>query len=73
MKGLTQNEWTLSRIADNRGAYAIQHSSTGMSSRINVGSTLTYSSLLVRPAFYLNSNVTYTGGMGTMSDPIRIN
>ena len=26
-----------------------------------------------RPVFYLNSNITYTGGSGTSSDPIRIN
>ena len=27
----------------------------------------------VRPSFYLNSNVTLTGGTGTQADPYRIN
>lgn len=28
---------------------------------------------LVRPVFYLNSDVEYVSGTGTQSDPIRIN
>lgn len=71
--GLTEKEWTLSPITDNKGAYSITHSANGLSANINVGSTLTYSGLFARPSFYLNSSVTYTSGMGTMDDPIRIN
>lgn len=43
----------------------------------SIGSAFAFSnpsldSAIIRPCFYLNSNVTYAGGTGTSTDPIRI-
>ena len=62
------DEWTITR--SNYGDQLFYIMSTGY-----VRSDSYYhvdEQLAVRPCFYLNSNVTYTGGTGTQSDPIRI-
>ena len=60
-------EWTISRRSDFSGTFAVS-SSGDMSGSYGLSSTF-----VIRPCFYLNSNVTYVSGSGTSSDPIRIN
>ena len=61
-------EWTISRSSNNsNGAFYVN--STGF---INTSSNDVTIAQVVRPCFYLNSNITYIGGTGTSSDPIRI-
>ena len=57
-------EWTITRRSDNTN-YAFYVVIAG---RVNNG----VNHLGVRPSFYLNSNVTLTGGSGTQTDPFTI-
>ncbi len=60
-------EWTISREADvSNIAFSLYDGGA-----VN-GNTVSYYHA-VRPAFSLNSSVTYKSGSGSMSDPIRIN
>ena len=62
-------EWTITRRSDFSQAFEI----SGMS--VNRGTVHPYAtdySDAIRPTFYLNSNVTYSRGTGTSSDPVRI-
>ena len=64
-------EWTISPNATEM-ANAFYVSNSG-----SIGSAFAFSnpsldSAIIRPCFYLNSNVTYVSGTGTSSDPIRI-
>lgn len=60
-------EWTISRDSDNSNYAFYVH---GNGRVYNYGVYYAYS---VRPVFYLESGVTYAGGTGSSSDPIRIN
>ena len=60
-------EWTISRSSDTSN-YAFIVPYTGYVYRNNVND---YNA--VRPSFYLNSSVTYAGGTGEASNPIRVN
>ena len=64
---LGSDEWT---ILSSRGGtdLAFYVDSTG-----NVGRSDVTNSNAVRPSFNLNSSITYAGGDGTLSNPIRIN
>ena len=61
-------EWTISRDSSQTDrAYRVNNSGYVYSYGV-------YSSgPAVRPCFYVTSNVTYVGGTGTKSNPIRIN
>ena len=59
-------EWTISRNPD-YSAFAFGVYNTG-----NVDSTAAFGIFGVRPSFNLESTVTFAGGAGTQSDPIRI-
>lgn len=65
-------EWTISRISSNTDrAFVISY--LGNVSYYNVSYKSNYNAaFVVRPSFYLNSDVTLTGGTGTESDPYRI-
>lgn len=56
-------EWTLTQVGGSNGVAAI-----GTSGNVFVLNSIA----VVRPAFYLNSNVKLTGGSGTETDPYRI-
>ena len=59
-------EWTISCVTNNSyNSFYIDSSGYVYHSSSSVHS-------IVRPCFYLNSNVTYVSGSGTQSDPIRI-
>ena len=63
-------EWTISRNAsdeDEIRAYGIYWYSGGV---VNAG--VSSSPMVIRPTFYLKSDVKLTGGSGTESDPYRI-
>ena len=60
-------EWLISRDSDYTGT-AFYVNSTGY-----VGSGSVYNSSAVRPSFYLESDVTYASGSGSMTDPLKIN
>ncbi len=64
------DEWTISTVSDRNGdVFYIM--STGY---VRTDDLYQLDDLIgVRPAFYLNSNVTYVSGSGTSTDPIRIN
>ena len=62
------NEWTISRHSDDYSNTAFVVSYKGF-----VGYSSVSISNAVRPSFYLNSSVTYAGGTGTASDPVRVN
>ena len=64
--GLTA-EWTISRRSDNSNSVFFVDDNGSVFTGSVVGA------FLVRPCFYLNSDVTYVSGSGTESDPIRIN
>ena len=60
-------EWLISRNSDSTsGAFNVY--STGYVYSYNVGNTFA-----VRPSFYLESDVTYASGSGSMTDPLKIN
>ena len=61
-------EWTISRSTDRSDRAFF----------VNDGGTVAFTAVqlanyVVRPCFYLNSNITYISGSGTSSDPILIN
>ncbi len=60
-------EWLISRYSDNAN-YAFNVDDTGY-----VGHNHVLSTLAVRPSFYLESDVTYASGSGSMTDPLKIN
>ena len=60
-------EWLISRNSDNTND-AFLVGDAGYVDRINVD--FTYA---VRPSFYLESDVTYASGSGSMTDPLKIN
>ena len=62
-----ESDWTITRDLD-RGSYAFNVSEEGNVDRRGVSGN-TYG---VRPTFYLNSDVTFISGTGSMSDPYRI-
>ena len=64
---LGSNEWTISRRSDET-YHAFGVFSTGFVNDHRVD--LTYA---VRPSFYLESDVTYASGSGSMTDPLKIN
>ena len=60
-------EWLISRNSDSTsGAFNVY--SSGYVYSYNVGNTFA-----VRPSFYLESDVTYASGSGSMTDPLKIN
>ena len=59
-------EWTISRNASG-STHVFIVNWTGIVDRINVAVTLS-----VRPVFFLNSDVTYVSGDGTLENPIRL-
>ena len=61
-------EWTISRYSDNT-FYVYNVFDSG---HILFNDLYMYN-FAIRPCFYLTSSVTYAGGTGTESDPIRIN
>ena len=67
---LGYTEWTVSRYSDDSdftyNAFSVDNA--GYVSHNFVGSTLA-----VRPSFYLESDVTYASGSGSMTDPLKIN
>ncbi len=62
------NEWTISRTSNNNSNVfrAESNGSIGDSGNVNLNVNV------VRPVFYLNSDVQYISGSGTQSDPFRI-
>ena len=64
---LGSNEWTISRTSDDTD-YAVRVDGTGY-----VHSNSVNSAIAVRPSFYLESDVTYASGSGSMTDPLKIN
>ena len=64
---LENSEWTITRyLSDNKSVFY----ANGPGILGYVGDTL--SEIAVRPVFYLNSEVVYSSGSGSSSDPIRI-
>ena len=63
-----KSEWFISRIEGygNRAFYLSNSGDVPNNQLITMEK-------IIRPTFYLNSNITYTGGTGTSTDPIRIN
>lgn len=59
-------EWTITRVSDNA------YSGIDVMPIGSVNAHGVVSSFAIRPAFYLNSNVTFAGGTGTETDPYRI-
>ena len=60
-------EWLISRNSDGaNGAFCVYNA--GYVYSYNVGNTFA-----VRPSFYLESDVTYASGSGSMTDPLKIN
>ena len=66
--GLT--EWTISRESSYTN-YVYLVNSTGYVTDTSVNNSL--NATAVRPCFYLTPDVTYAGGTGTESDPLRVN
>ena len=64
---LGSNEWTISRHSDTTD-FAFGVDDTGCVDDYYVDSTFA-----VRPSFYLESDVTYASGSGSMTDPLKIN
>ena len=60
-------EWLISRDSVNTN-FAFYVYNTGFVSDYRVGN-----SIAVRPSFYLESDVTYASGSGSMTDPLKIN
>ena len=65
---LGSNEWTISRYSDNADI-AFYVNDTGY---VDNGDLVNTTSA-VRPSFYLESDVTYASGSGSMTDPLKIN
>lgn len=62
--------WTISRASDSSNrAFGVYSMGSGAGIVIGNGVTPT---LYVNPTFYLNSNVLYSSGTGTSSNPFRI-
>ena len=59
------SEWTISRVSDNLIGVFYMNSEYVTYDRINQGNA-------IRPTFYLNFDVEYVSGIGTESDPFRI-
>ena len=64
---LGSTEWTISRRSDNTN-YAFYVDNSGYVLNYLVDYTIA-----VRPSFYLESDVTYASGSGSMTDPLKIN
>ena len=62
------SEWTISRDLQGYTAYMV-YDSGYLFGNYNVNGD----GFAIRPVFYLNSNVTYVSGSGTLTDPIHIN
>ena len=60
------SEWTISRFSDGSN-FAFLVGSSGNVSRYNVNYLYA-----VRPSFYLEPTVEFSGGTGTSSDPYRL-
>ena len=73
---LGSDEWTISPRNDIHGLdyYTFSIGQSGTVILINTRSyeEFTYYYLVLRPTFYLNSDVTYSSGTGTLTDPIRL-
>ena len=73
-----ENEWTITRSSDYSSRTMIIYSGRGKNngsisySEVNVETELYGVNTAARPTFYLNSDVTLTGGSGTETDPYRI-
>ena len=66
---LGSNEWFISRDAAGMfDAFRVDSSRGGSVRDVNVNYTRA-----VRPSFYLESDVTYASGSGSMTDPLKIN
>ena len=65
---LDSDEWLISPRSDSTGYSFIVYAYI----RGSVNNLYVYATEIVRPCFYLNSNVTMTSGTGTESDPYRI-
>ena len=64
---LGSTEWTISRISDTTGnAFLVHYAGY-------VHYSYVYFTNAVRPSFYLESDVTYASGSGSMTDPLKIN
>lgn len=61
------NEWTITTITD----LPLESCELDFTGKIINGNVT--NPAVIRPTFYLNSNITYKSGTGTESDPIRIN
>ena len=60
-------EWLISRTSDfTRTAFYVSNAGY-------VGNGNVYNTTAVRPSFYLESDVTYASGSGSMTDPLKIN
>ena len=71
----SEDEWTITRVTDSNKssiACSVRYSSVYATDYITCSGS-TQNGYQVRPTFNLNSNITYAGGTGTSSDPIRIN
>ncbi len=64
------SEWTISRNTNSTSNSSVFN--IGNTGRIYSSDVLINPSKVIRPVFYLNSNVTYISGTGTESDPFRI-
>ena len=74
---LGQNEWTISRdSSDTSSAFIVTSTGSVSSSSVyaySLLSTVIANQYATRPVFYLNSSITYSGGTGEASNPVRIN
>ena len=61
-------DWTITRVTDQVDYYLVFGVDNTGEVRANIG----YSSIGVRAAFYLNSNVGYVSGSGTRTNPYRV-
>ena len=64
------SEWTISRNTNSTSNSSVFN--IGNTGRIYSSDVLINPSKVIRPVFYLNSNVTYISGSGTSTDPIRL-
>ena len=66
-------EWSITRCAVQMTSTGFVLEEAGNIGNNNIDDITFRASSLVRPVFYLNSDVEYVSGTGTQSDPIRIN